>query len=263
MYLMHPSLDSPACFPIGSSDIILFIMTRSRKEFFEGMRNISPLVLGAIPFGIIFGTLAVKNGLTLGQTMALSLIVFAGSAQFIAVGLFAAGAGWQILLLTTFIVNLRHILYAATLAPKTKALPGPVRALMAFLLTDESFAVSVGRYMSEKDPEYRHYYYFGASLFMYVNWQVFSFVGAMFGKVLPGAAEWGLDFAMPVAFIGMLVPYLRSISMGIAAVSAATVAVATLAWPNKLGLVVASFAGILLGFGVERLKGIHNKRLTP
>ncbi|MCX7788446.1 MAG: AzlC family ABC transporter permease [Spirochaetes bacterium] len=229
-------------------------MSKSKREFIEGMRDCSPLVLGAVPFGIIFGTLAIQNGLTFGQTMALSLIVFAGSAQFVAVGLFAAGASPQVLILTTFVVNLRHVLYAATLAPKTRHLSGTVRALMAFVLTDESFAVSAARYTSEKDPEYRHCYYFGASLLMYVNWQLCSLIGALFGKAIPGASQWGLDFAMPVAFIGMLVPYLRTVSFSVAAVTAGLVSVITYSWPNRLGLVIAAFAGILTGYLVFRVR---------
>ncbi|GAB4221766.1 MAG: AzlC family ABC transporter permease [Spirochaetales bacterium] len=229
-------------------------MSKGKREFIEGMRDCSPLVLGAVPFGIIFGTLAVQSGLTLGQTMALSLIVFAGSAQFVALGLFAGGASPQIILLTTFVVNLRHILYAATLAPKTRHLSGKVRALMAFVLTDESFAVSSGRYSSERDPEYRHVYYFGASLLMYANWQLCSLLGALFGSTLPGASEWGLDFAMPVAFIGMLVPYLRTVPFSVAAVMAGIVSVATVHWPNRSGLLVAALSGMMAGYIVFRIR---------
>jgi len=229
-------------------------MSKGTREFIQGMRDCSPLVLGAVPFGIIFGTLAIQKGLTFGQTMALSLIVFAGSAQFVAVGLFAAGASPQVLLLTTFVVNLRHVLYAATLAPKTKHLSGKVRALMAFVLTDESFAVSSARYTSEKDSDYRHFYYFGASFLMYVNWQLCSLLGALFGSALPGTTEWGLDFAMPVAFIGMLVPYLRTVSLSVAAGTASLFSVATYSWPNRLGLLVASVGGILAGYLVYRIR---------
>ncbi len=228
-------------------------MSKGKREFIEGMRDCSPLVLGAVPFGIIFGTLAIQNGLTLGQTMALSLIVFAGSAQFVAVGLFAAGATPEVLILTTFVVNLRHILYAATLAPKTRHLSPAVRALMAFILTDESFAVSSARYTSDRDPEYRHFYYFGASLLMYVNWQLCSLLGALFGSAMQGAADWGLDFAMPVAFIGMLVPYLRTVSVSVAVVTASFVSVATYSWPNRLGLVIATLGGIGMGYLVSKI----------
>ena len=226
-----------------------------RGEFLAGARDTVPLIVGAVPFGIIFGTLAVRNGLTLGQTMALSLAVFAGSAQFIAVGLFAAGASAGVILLTTFIVNLRHLLYSATLAPGVRHLPGPLKAAMAFWLTDETFAVAAVRYTREENPEYRHVYYLGSAILMYANWQACSLVGALFGNLIPGAADWGLDFAMPVTFLGMLVPYLRSLPMVSAAAAAGAVSLAAYGMPNKMGLITAAAAGIAAGFGADLLSG--------
>ncbi len=222
-----------------------------KREFLAGARDTVPLIVGALPFGIIFGTLAVKNGLSLGQTMALSLVVFAGSAQFIALGLFAAGAAPGVVLLTTFVVNLRHLLYSATLAPGVRGLPGPLKALMAFLLTDETFAVAAPRYGDGGDPDTRHYYYLGSALAMYGNWQAASLAGALFGNLIPGAAQWGLDFAMPVTFIGMLVPYLRNPSMLTAAVAAGAAALAAQGLPHKLGLVAAAAVGVAAGFAVK------------
>jgi 4-azaleucine resistance transporter AzlC len=223
-----------------------------KREFLSGAKTTFPLVIGAVPFGIIFGTLAVKTGLTVGHTMALSLVVFAGSAQFIAIGFFAAGASWQIILLTTFIVNLRHLLYSATLAPKVHGLSGRLRALMAFFLTDETFAAVAPRFSTDTEPENRHWYYLGSALYMYTNWQICSLIGALFGNLIPGAADWGLDFAMPVAFIGMLVPYLRSLPMAAAAAAAGLVSVAAYGLPNKLWLILAAAAGILAGLLVDR-----------
>ena len=231
--------------------------SQQKREFLSGARDTIPLIVGAVPFGIIFGTLAVKTGLTLGQTMALSLVVFAGSAQFIALGLFAAGASAGIIILTTFVVNLRHLLYSATLAPGVRGLPGPLKAVMAFWLTDETFAVAAPRYAAEGDPEVRHLYYLGSAVLMYANWQLCSLAGALFGNLIPGAADWGLDFAMPVTFIGMLVPYLRSLPMTAAAAAAGTVALAAGGLPNKLGLILAAAAGIAAGFGADLAAGFR------
>ncbi|MFQ3619498.1 MAG: AzlC family ABC transporter permease [Spirochaetales bacterium] len=210
-----------------------------------------PLVLGAAPFGLIYGTLAVHNGLSIGQTMALSLIVFAGSAQFIALSLFALKSPWHVILLTTFIVNLRHLLYSATLAPSLRLYPKPIKLLVAFLLTDEAFAVSVGRFNANDTSDSALWFYFGAGILMYINWQLCSLVGALFGNSLPNASSWGLDFAMPVAFIGMLVPYLRSLPLATSATLAGGIALLTHPLPHKLGLVLSSMGGILLGFAVE------------
>src|SRR5512135_2810064 len=108
-------------------------------EFLAGAKATFPLIVGAIPFGIIFGALAAASGLSFAATAAMSAFVFAGSAQFIAVGLVAAGTGWPFIVLTTFVVNLRHMLYSATLAPHVKRLPQRWKIPLAFWLTDETF----------------------------------------------------------------------------------------------------------------------------
>jgi predicted branched-subunit amino acid permease len=126
---------------------------------------------------------------------------------------------------------------------------------MAFWLTDETFAVVAGRYAGGGAPETRHWYYLGSAVSMYTNWQVCSFVGAVFGNLIPGAADWGLDFAMPVAFIGMLVPYLRNLPMVSASVVAGAAALLAYGLPNKLGLILAAAAGIAAGFGADLFSG--------
>ena len=122
------------------------------REFLTGVRDTFPLIVGAIPFGIIFGTLSIAAGLSVAATLAMSAIVFAGSAQFIAVGLVAAGSGWPIIVLTTFVVNLRHALYSATLAPFVSKLPHRWQIPLAFWLTDETFAVVVDRCIRLNPP---------------------------------------------------------------------------------------------------------------
>ena len=115
-------------------------MSRSR-EFFQAMRDMLPLLVGAMPFGIIYGTLAASAGLSAAQAIGMSLLVFAGSAQFIALSLLSGGAGMAVVLLTTLVVNLRHALYSATLQPFVRHLPARWRVPLAFWLTDEAFAV--------------------------------------------------------------------------------------------------------------------------
>jgi 4-azaleucine resistance transporter AzlC len=186
----------------------------------------------------------------------MSLFVFAGSAQFIALGLLAAGASLPLILLTTFVVNLRHFLYAAALAPRMTTIPEWKKVLVAFWLTDEAFAVTASRLKDESPgtamaPEDLASYYFGSALFMYVDWQVVTLAGALFGNLVPGVASWGLDFALPVTFIGILVPYLRTLPMTTAAVAAGAVALFAFSLPSKLGLMVAALVGIMAGLLVE------------
>lgn len=221
------------------------------SEFLAGAKDSFPLIVGAIPFGLIFGTLAMSSGLSFVGTMAMSAFVFAGSAQFIALGLVAAGTAWPIIVLTTLVVNLRHALYSATLAPYVSRLPHRWQVALAFWLTDETFVVVVNRYVQSESPFRTRWYHLGSSLFMYTNWQVCTFAGLTVGRMLPNAAAWGLDFAMPVTFIGMVIPYLKNRPMIASVVVAGLVAVIAHPLPHQLGLMLATLAGIGAGVLVE------------
>ena len=127
-----------------------------KSEFLSGIKAIIPLVVGAIPFGIIFGALASTSGLSSAATQGMSLFVFAGSAQFIAAGLVASGTSTIIIVLTTLVVNLRHMLYATTLAPHMQNLPTRWLLPLGFWLTDESFVVVIQRYQRLDKSPYKH-----------------------------------------------------------------------------------------------------------
>jgi len=228
-----------------------FIQRSARAEFFAGAIGIFPLIVGAIPFGIIFGTLAINSGLSPLATLAMSAAVFAGSSQFIAVGMLAAGSGWLLIVITAFVVNLRHILYAISLVPYVQSLPQKWKIPLAFWLTDEAFAVAIRRYESADNSPLKHWYYLGAALTMYVNWQLCTLVGITVGQLIPNAAEWGLDFAMSVTFIGMIIPYVKNKPMGAAVVVSGAVALLAYPLPHKLGLMVAAVCGIVAGCWAE------------
>ena len=226
-------------------------MAGHNKELIAGMRDTFPLMLGAFPFGMIYGTLAVTVGLSKGATMAMSAFVFAGSSQFIAVGLVAAQAPVAIIILTTFIVNLRHMLYSATLLPFLKSLPRKWRVALAFWLTDETFAVSVHRYHRMGSLDFAHWYQLGSSIAMYINWQIWCFVGMVLGDRIPDASNWGLDVAMPVTFIAMIIPFVKSWPLGICVLTAGAASLLTLSLPYKLGIMVSAFVGIGAGIVAE------------
>ncbi|EKM96979.1 branched-chain amino acid transport protein AzlC [Stutzerimonas degradans] len=226
-------------------------MSRS-QEFLHGCRDILPLVLGAIPFGIIFGTLSIGAGLSFWQTLGMSALVFAGSAQFIAVTLISGGVGAAVVLLTTFVVNLRHALYSAALQPFVRHLSGRWRAPLAFLLTDEAFAVVQQRYAREDASPHKHWFFLGAALTMFVNWQLSTLVGVLFGQAVPDVASWGLDFAMIATFIGIAVPMMTTRPQVASAVCAGIVALLTWELPYKLGLIAAALAGIVVGVWLEQ-----------
>ncbi|WP_263138536.1 AzlC family ABC transporter permease [Pseudomonas sp. RIT-PI-AD] len=226
-------------------------MSRSH-EFAHGVRDTLPMILGAIPFGIIFGTLAGGAGFTAWETLGMSLLVYAGSAQFIAITLVGGGAGLAVVLLTTLVVNLRHALYSATLQPFVRHLPTRWRMPLAFWLTDETFAVVQQRYAEPDRVAHKHWYFLGSCLAMYGNWLLCTLVGVAFGQVVPNLAAWGLDFAMLATFIGIVVPMLRNRPQVAAALAAAGVALVFQGLPYKLGLMVAALSGIAVGVALER-----------
>ena len=234
-----------------------------RAEFFTGARDTLPLVIGAVPFGIIFGTLSGSAGLSAAATMGMSLFVFAGSAQFIAMGLAAAGTVWPMIVLTTLVVNFRHLLYTATLLPHLERLPRRWQVLLAFGLTDETFAVAVGRWRRGDDGPNKHWYQFGSMVFMYTNWNICTAVGLVAGRLLQDIGGWGLDFAMVAAFIGMVIPFLKDRPSYCAVLAAGTGALLFNGLPHKLGLILASILGILAAVAAERLLGVASRAAVP
>jgi 4-azaleucine resistance transporter AzlC len=222
-----------------------------RQELLTGARDIVPLLLGAAPFGLIYGTMATAAGLSATAAMAMSLMVFAGSAQFVAVGLVAVRTPVLIIVLTTFIVNLRHMLYSATLLPHLKHLPQRWYIPLAFLLTDETFAVTVHRVQKEDASPFKHWYQLGSSIVMYINWQIWCLLGLILGDRIPDLAGWGLDVAMPIAFIGMTVPFVRNVPMVVCVSAAGTCGLLTVGLPYKLGIIVSALAGVLAGLLAE------------
>lgn len=231
------------------------------REMLAGARATIPMVVGAIPFGIIFGTLAQESGLSALGAMAMSIFVFAGSAQFIALGLLAAGTGPLLVIATTLVVNLRHLLYSAALVEHVKDLPHGWRTLIAFGLTDEAFAVAIDR-INKADPTWRkhnfRWFYLGSFLLMYGNWNLCTILGITLGELFPDMTRWGLDFAMSATFIGMVVPYLRTRPMWACVLVAGAMALGTWDMPHKLGLMVSALTAIAVGlsyFLMTRKKG--------
>jgi len=223
-----------------------------RSEFWAGFRATIPLVVGAIPFGIIFGALAVNSGLSPAGTMGMSLFVFAGSSQFIATGLLSSGTGTLIIVLTTFVVNLRHGLYATTLGASMGHLSHKWLLPLGFWLTDETFVVTAQHYNQPDPSPNRHWFFLGSAIFMYANWQACTFIGLVAGQAIPDPAQWGLDFAMSVTFIGMVVPMIVNRPMLLTVVTAGSLALLTYNLPNKLGLILAAIGGIIAGTLSER-----------
>ncbi len=221
-----------------------------RDQFLAGIRAELPILLGGFPFGMIFGAVAVAGGMPMAMAQAMSTVIFAGSAQFIAAQLMNVGTPIFVLLLTTLVVNLRHMLYSASLAPYTRHLPLRWKMGLAYLLTDEAYAVTIIHYNKpDTPPATRHWFFLGAGLALWLEWQVSTALGILLGARIP--ASWSLDFALPLTFMGLVIPTLRDRPHVAAALSAGVVAVVTAAWPYKLGLMAAAITGIAVGALLE------------
>ena len=170
--------------------------------FGAGFRAMTPLWIGVVPFGAVYAVTARAAGLGLVETQLMSLLLFAGGAQFAAVGLIAAGAGPWTLVSTTLLINLRHLLYGVVVAATTE-LRGVRRAVAAHLLTDEAFGVHVAHGRG------RPAFLIGAGLSLFVVWNAATLAGALLARSLPDPYAIGLDIVFPLAFLALLVPLVR------------------------------------------------------
>lgn len=174
----------------------------NRSSFFSGARKAVPIMLGYAPLGIAFGVIAREKGLNVVQTALMSLTAFTGSGQFIAVGMLGAGASISAVLLTNFLVNMRYLLFSASMAPFVKKMPSAIQAVLAFGITDETFAVNMSEFDKRKpDPGF----IFGVNVFSHLSWIANSAIGAAVGDLIPDINRFGVSFALPAMFIALLV----------------------------------------------------------
>ncbi len=211
------------------------------------MRAIAPVLLGIVPFAVISGIAAMGAGLPAGLAFALSVIVYAGSAQLVAVQLIAAGAHALVVLLAALIVNLRFLMYGASLAPHLGPLPAARKCLLAYLLTDQVYAVAISRFQAQGTGEAagKGRYFLGAGAAMWCAWQAAAAAGIFLGARVP--ASWSLDFAVPLTFIALVFPAVKDRAAAAAALAAGAAALAAAALPFRLGLVIAALAGVSAG----------------
>lgn len=226
--------------------------TSRRAAYVAGARAVLPILVGVAPFGIIFGALAVSSGIPAWMVASMSAFVFAGSAQFVAIELIVSGTAIVIIALTTFLVNVRHNLYAATLAPHIGSLPTHWLAPLAFILTDESYVVVMNQFERPWKSSVKHWFYLGTALTMYIVWQISTWIGIWAGSGISDPASWGLDYALPATFIVMLIPLVRSRGILVCVFLAGSLSVLLHTLPYQSGLFISMLAGALAGVTVDR-----------
>jgi 4-azaleucine resistance transporter AzlC len=221
------------------------------KDFFTGARGALPILIGVIPFAMITGVAAVSVGLTFLETMGMSTIVFAGASQLAVFQLMDAGSPWIIMMLTAWVINLRFTMYSATIAPYLQKLSTWRKALLAYMLSDQAFGISLSHFATNETVSHR-WFYFGAALTIWIAWQISAMVGALVGALVP--ASWGFDFAFPLSFMALMFAALRDYPTVAAALAGGIVAVFAKGLPYNTGLVLAISLGITAGYLAENLK---------
>jgi 4-azaleucine resistance transporter AzlC len=224
-------------------------MRTNRAEFLAGVRDELPILVGTVPFGLIYGVSALSAHLSAGLVQGMSAIIFAGSAQFIAAQLLGAGVPIVIVMITGLIVNLRHMLYSASIAPYVKHLRPAWRWFLAYLLTDEVYAVAITHYRRPGDETNRHWYFLGAGVALWASWQASTALGVFLGAQVP--ASWSLDFTLALTFIALVVPAITDRASVAAALTAGVLAISLAHLPYKLGLIAATLGGIAVGLLLE------------
>ncbi|MFC7057819.1 AzlC family ABC transporter permease [Halovenus salina] len=219
-----------------------------RVEFGQGVKDVSPLLLGIIPFGFIAGIAAVNAGLGLPEAVGLSSIVFAGAAQLAALDLIGRDAPLAIIVVTAVVINLRMFMYSASIAPHFQKLSKRMKALAAYLLTDQAYALAIARYR-EEDSTRSVAYYLGAAMTLWIVWQVTTIAGVVLGTSVPDSL--GLEFAVPLVFLALLVPAMEDGPTIVAGILGGIVAVGTAGLPLNLGLLIGATAGIVAGLLTE------------
>jgi 4-azaleucine resistance transporter AzlC len=223
---------------------------RMNKDFFVGARGALPILIGVIPFAMISGVAAASVGLTFFETVGMSMIVFAGASQLAVFQLMGTGSPWIIMVLTAWVINLRFTMYSATLAPYLQKLSVWQKALLAYMLSDQAFGISLTHFVTNEEVNHR-WYYFGAALTVWVAWQISAAIGALLGALVPPSL--GFDFAFPLSFMALMFASLRDRPTVVAALAGGIIAVLAKGLPYNIGLVLATFLGIAAGYFAESL----------
>jgi len=227
-------------------------MNRKFSMLWAGVRAESPILVGVFPFGMIYGALARDAGFSPFAAQMMSSIVFAGSSQFVGAKLIGEGAPALVIVLTIAVVNLRHMLYSASIAEYVRDLPLRWKVLLSYLLTDEAYAAAIVHYETDGLKPESHWFFLGAGLALWLTWQFSTALGIFAGAAIP--PSWRLDFALPLTFLAMVVPVLKDLPIVAAALTAGITALLAFGLPYKLGLIAAALAGILVGTILERRK---------
>ena len=226
------------------------------QEFIQGIKDELPLQLGVIPFGMVFGLLGIEAGLSLWQTFFLSIILFGGASQIVFVQMIAAGTPPAVIWGSVSAINLRHLLYSMSMARYLRELPFGWRVILADLLTDEAYAISIRRFQDKPHHDKMHYHLLGSGLTLWTCWILSTAAGILAGASIPAHLE--LGFAIPLTFIALVLPALKHKAEILAALAAGFTAILCQPMPYNLWLITAALVGIAAGMASRRIWPEHS-----
>ncbi len=218
-----------------------------KDDFLQGAKDLSPILLGVLPFAMIVGVTAVNVGIPPLQAIAMSVIVFAGASQLAAIELMSKTAPVAVVVLTALIINLRFTMYSASLAPYFRELNHFWKVISAYILSDQAYAVSITEFRGRKRNKI--WYYLGAAFILWFTWQTGTILGVLVGSSLPQGLS--LEFAVPLTFMALLFPNLKGKASKLTALIAGIVAVLAAGLPYNLGLVTAALIAIVTGAAAD------------
>lgn len=221
------------------------------QSYGRGVRAAIPFILVVMPFGMLFGVIGTEAGLNIAEVMGFSLLVIAGAAQFTAVQLMTENAPVLVILASALAVNLRMAIYSASIAPYLGQLPVWQKAISAYFLVDQTYALSVAQFQANPDMPLRARlaYHLGAATPCCLCWYPATWLGAVIGTRIP--PEYALDFALPITFLALVAPGLTSLAHVAAALTATALALALIGMPFSLGTIVAALCAMVVGAQTE------------
>lgn len=233
-------------------------MRLDRAQFRAGSIAVSPLLVGVIPFGLVAGASPKTLGLGAGAAVGFSTIVFAGASQLAAIEALGHGSSAAVAILAAATINLRMLLFSASISPYLAKVPTRQRALAAYVLTDQAYAVSLAHWQQlERDgtppesPTERLSYYLGTGFVMWSSWQLATIAGAALGAAIPASIPVG--FAVPLVFLVLLIPTMSTPPAVMAAGVGGLVAMGvTQFWDRHLAVLIGGIAGVLAGAAIDR-----------
>jgi predicted branched-subunit amino acid permease len=225
-------------------------MSFDRSAFAAGVRAALPVLLGVVPFALITGVAMVASGIPPLAAMSMSLIVFAGASMVASAQLLASGTPAVLIILTTVFINLRFMMYGASLRHHFVALPLRWRLIVGYLNADNVYGLCIARFADHPEDRSKLEFFLGAGIAIWLAWQAGVLAGVVIGAGVP--ASWKLEFAAPLAFIAMSVPFLRDRAMIAAALAAGITVIAANGLPLRLSVMAAALAGIASGILLDR-----------